>query len=37
VNQLGFWECNGYHAYGDPFREQRSKSSTSTAIEILQA
>ncbi len=22
-DQLGFWERNGYHAYGDPFREQR--------------
>jgi DMSO/TMAO reductase YedYZ molybdopterin-dependent catalytic subunit len=22
-DQLGFWEQNGYHAYGDPFREQR--------------
>src|SRR3954469_10945619 len=21
--RLGFWEENGYHAYGDPFREQR--------------
>lgn len=21
--QLGFWERNGYHAYGDPWREQR--------------
>ncbi len=21
--ELGFWERNGYHAYGDPFREQR--------------
>ncbi len=19
----GFWERNGYHMYGDPFREQR--------------
>jgi len=19
----GFWEQNGYHMYGDPFREQR--------------
>jgi DMSO/TMAO reductase YedYZ molybdopterin-dependent catalytic subunit len=22
-DQLGFWEQNGYHAYGDPWREQR--------------
>ena len=22
-DQLGFWERNGYHAYGDPWREQR--------------
>jgi len=22
-DELGFWEQNGYHAYGDPFREQR--------------
>lgn len=22
-DQLGFWEHNGYHAYGDPLREQR--------------
>ena len=22
-DQPGFWERNGYHAYGDPFREQR--------------
>jgi DMSO/TMAO reductase YedYZ molybdopterin-dependent catalytic subunit len=21
--ELGFWEVNGYHAYGDPWREQR--------------
>jgi DMSO/TMAO reductase YedYZ molybdopterin-dependent catalytic subunit len=23
VDQPGFWERNGYHNYGDPFREQR--------------
>jgi DMSO/TMAO reductase YedYZ molybdopterin-dependent catalytic subunit len=22
-SQPGFWEKNGYHIYGDPFREQR--------------
>jgi DMSO/TMAO reductase YedYZ molybdopterin-dependent catalytic subunit len=22
-DQAGFWEQNGYHMYGDPFREQR--------------
>ncbi|HYH74958.1 MAG TPA: sulfite oxidase-like oxidoreductase [Candidatus Saccharimonadales bacterium] len=22
-DQLGFWEVNGYHRYGDPWREQR--------------
>jgi DMSO/TMAO reductase YedYZ molybdopterin-dependent catalytic subunit len=22
-NELGFWELRGYHAYGDPWREQR--------------
>jgi DMSO/TMAO reductase YedYZ molybdopterin-dependent catalytic subunit len=22
-DRLGFWEQNGYHAYGDPWREQR--------------
>jgi DMSO/TMAO reductase YedYZ molybdopterin-dependent catalytic subunit len=22
-DQLGFWECNGYHAYGNPWKEQR--------------
>jgi DMSO/TMAO reductase YedYZ molybdopterin-dependent catalytic subunit len=22
-DQLGFWERNGYHAYGDPWKEQR--------------
>jgi DMSO/TMAO reductase YedYZ molybdopterin-dependent catalytic subunit len=22
-DELGFWELRGYHAYGDPFREQR--------------
>ena len=22
-DRLGFWEQNGYHAYGDPFKEQR--------------
>ena len=22
-DRLGFWERNGYHAYGDPWREQR--------------
>jgi DMSO/TMAO reductase YedYZ molybdopterin-dependent catalytic subunit len=22
-DQPGFWERNGYHMYGDPFREQR--------------
>jgi DMSO/TMAO reductase YedYZ molybdopterin-dependent catalytic subunit len=21
--RLGFWERNGYHAYGDPWKEQR--------------
>jgi DMSO/TMAO reductase YedYZ molybdopterin-dependent catalytic subunit len=24
----GFWEQNGYHMYGDPFREQRFEKST---------
>lgn len=23
TDALGFWELRGYHAYGDPFREQR--------------
>jgi DMSO/TMAO reductase YedYZ molybdopterin-dependent catalytic subunit len=23
ADQPGFWEQNGYHLYGDPFREQR--------------
>ena len=23
ADQPGFWEQNGYHIYGDPFREQR--------------
>ena len=23
TDTLGFWELRGYHAYGDPFREQR--------------
>jgi len=22
-NRMGFWERNGYHAYGDPWKEQR--------------
>ena len=22
-DELGFWELRGYHAYGDPWREQR--------------
>ena len=22
-DQLGFWERNGYHEYGDPWKEQR--------------
>jgi DMSO/TMAO reductase YedYZ molybdopterin-dependent catalytic subunit len=22
-DQRGFWERNGYHDYGDPWREQR--------------
>ena len=22
-DEPGFWERNGYHIYGDPFREQR--------------
>lgn len=22
-DQAGFWEQNGYHMYGDPFKEQR--------------
>jgi hypothetical protein len=22
-NEPGFWEVNGYHSYGDPWREQR--------------
>lgn len=25
-NRLGFWERNGYHAYGDPWKEQRYSS-----------
>ena len=23
ADKPGFWERNGYHMYGDPFREQR--------------
>ncbi len=23
TERLGFWEQNGYHSYGDPWREQR--------------
>jgi DMSO/TMAO reductase YedYZ molybdopterin-dependent catalytic subunit len=26
-DQLGFWERNGYHAYGDPWKEQRYSGS----------
>jgi DMSO/TMAO reductase YedYZ molybdopterin-dependent catalytic subunit len=26
-DQLGFWERNGYHQYGDPWKEQRYSSS----------
>ena len=26
-DELGFWERNGYHPYGDPFREQRYSTS----------
>jgi len=26
-DRLGFWERNGYHAYGDPWREQRYSGS----------
>jgi DMSO/TMAO reductase YedYZ molybdopterin-dependent catalytic subunit len=26
-DQLGFWERNGYHEYGDPWKEQRYSSS----------
>jgi DMSO/TMAO reductase YedYZ molybdopterin-dependent catalytic subunit len=26
-DQLGFWERNGYHAYGDPWQEQRYSST----------
>jgi DMSO/TMAO reductase YedYZ molybdopterin-dependent catalytic subunit len=26
-DRLGFWERNGYHAYGDPWKEQRYSSS----------
>ena len=26
-DQLGFWERNGYHAYGDPWKEQRYSES----------
>jgi DMSO/TMAO reductase YedYZ molybdopterin-dependent catalytic subunit len=22
-DRLGFWERNGYHGYGDPWKEQR--------------
>jgi DMSO/TMAO reductase YedYZ molybdopterin-dependent catalytic subunit len=22
-DRLGFWERNGYHPYGDPWKEQR--------------
>jgi DMSO/TMAO reductase YedYZ molybdopterin-dependent catalytic subunit len=22
-DRLGFWERNGYHTYGDPWKEQR--------------
>jgi DMSO/TMAO reductase YedYZ molybdopterin-dependent catalytic subunit len=23
ADEPGFWERNGYHMYGDPFKEQR--------------
>jgi DMSO/TMAO reductase YedYZ molybdopterin-dependent catalytic subunit len=26
-DRLGFWERNGYHAYGDPWKEQRYSGS----------
>jgi DMSO/TMAO reductase YedYZ molybdopterin-dependent catalytic subunit len=26
-DELGFWERNGYHAYGDPWKEQRYSST----------
>ena len=29
----GLWEFNGYHIYGDPFKEQRSSNLTSDAGE----
>jgi DMSO/TMAO reductase YedYZ molybdopterin-dependent catalytic subunit len=28
IDQPGFWEQNGYHIYGDPFKEQRFDTDT---------
>jgi DMSO/TMAO reductase YedYZ molybdopterin-dependent catalytic subunit len=34
-DQRGFWEANGYHTYGDPWREQRfSFQETKSAAEV---
>ena len=35
ADQRGFWEENGYHTYGDPWREERfSSQETRSASEI---
>jgi len=35
ANQRGFWEENGYHTYGDPWREERfSSQETRQAYEV---
>jgi DMSO/TMAO reductase YedYZ molybdopterin-dependent catalytic subunit len=34
-DKRGFWECNGYHTYGDPWREERfSSQETRQAYEV---
>ena len=34
TDELGFWEINGYHRYGDPWREQRYEGEPDSAQQM---
>jgi len=36
-DRLGFWERNGYHAYGDPWKEQRYSGTSRSEAKNLRA
>jgi DMSO/TMAO reductase YedYZ molybdopterin-dependent catalytic subunit len=37
VNAPGFWELNGYHMRGDPWREERYSDQETRAMQRMRA